>query len=100
MELSVTNNLPVPIIIENISIMNSDDNSVIGEFAPSTQLSIPPYDSAKVDFPLENKQVRSQLKVAGDISTNGSNGQIVSIPNGAGIKSTLRFTNFILDRVQ
>ncbi len=99
MELTVSNNLPVPIVLENISIMNSDDHSVIGQFPSSTQLSIPPFDSAKVELPLDNKQVRSQLKVSGDVSTNGSNGEIISVPIGAGIKSTLRFTDFILDRV-
>ncbi|MEN8192407.1 MAG: hypothetical protein ABFS12_06290 [Bacteroidota bacterium] len=99
LELTVNNNLPVPIEFSNIIIRNIGDNSIVAQFPPSTRFVIQPFDSSQVILPINDEHVTSQLKVEGDFTTEGSNGEIVHIPTGAGLTVSLRFTDFILDRV-
>ncbi len=99
LELSVNNNLPVPIEFSNIKIKNSNDDSIVAEFPPSLVVIVPPFDSSQVLLPVTDKHVTESLKVEGNFNTEGSNGEIITIPVGAGIAVSLRFMDFILDRV-
>ncbi|VAX21210.1 hypothetical protein MNBD_IGNAVI01-2017, partial [hydrothermal vent metagenome] len=98
MELTVNNNMPVPIELSNIIIKNSIDGSIIGEHSVSPAV-VAPYDSVKINFPLADKHVSDTLEVEGTVSSDGSNGEIVTIPEDANILISLRFTDFILDKV-
>lgn len=99
LELNIHNNLPVPIELRNILIKNSTDNSTVVELPTSSVVIVSPFDSSKVSLPIADKHITDRLNVEGDISTNGSNGEIVTIPVGAGISVSLRFTDFILEKV-
>jgi len=98
-ELTVKNNLPVPIEFKDIKIKNSIDDSIVAEFPPSSVVVVLPFDSSQVLLPIADKHITDRLKVEGNIYTEGSNGQIVTVPIGAGITVSLRFTDFVLDRV-
>lgn len=98
MELSVSNNMPVPIELSNITIKNSIDGSIIGEHS-SSPVVVDPYDSVKINFPLADKHVTDKLEVEGTVSSEGSNGEIITIPENANAIISLRFTDFILDKV-
>jgi len=99
MEIRVNNNLPVPIELREIKIKNSVDDVIIAEFPPTPATIIPSFDSTIVSLPLSNKQISANLKVEGILITQGSGGELVTIPIGAGISFSLRFTDFILNKV-
>ena len=98
MEMNVKNNMPFPIELSNIIIKNSTDGSIIGEYT-GTPITVAPYDSTRINFSLANKHVNKILEIEGTVSSEGSNGETIPIPEDSHILISLRFTDFVLDRV-
>ncbi len=98
MEMNIKNNLPIPIELSDLIIKNSLDGSIIGEYR-DTPIVIAPYDSTRINFSLANKHVNKILVIEGTVTSEGSNGETIPIPEDSHIFISLRFTNFILDRV-
>ncbi len=98
MEMNINNNMPVPIELSNIIIKNSTDGSIVGEYTGSP-IVVAPYDSTNINFSLANKHVNDILEIEGSVSSEGSNGETIPIPEDAHLLVTLRFTDFILDKV-
>lgn len=98
MEMNINNNMPVPIELSNIIIKNSTDGSIVGEYTGSP-IVVAPYDSVRFNFPLANKHVNNILEIEGIVSSEGSNGETIPIPEDAHLLITLRFKDFVLSKV-
>jgi len=92
--LIFTSNLPIENDINSLIIKNKADGSVVVQ--SSTVIVIPANGSNQVSFPLAGKTVRNSLEIVVEMSSPGSNGNVVTFPQDSKTTITASIGSFTL----
>jgi len=92
--LTFESNLPIENDVNSLIIRNKADGSVV--IQSSTVIVIPSNGSNQVSFPLAGKTLKNSLEIVVEMSSPGSNGNIVTFPQDAKTTITADIGSFSL----
>lgn len=98
LDLSLKNVMPVNIVLSGCVLENTSDKSVIGEIA--SNITITPGNTITIPVPLKSGvTISNSLAFRGSLSTPGSGGNFVTIPDRS-IDISASFNNLAVNEVQ
>lgn len=99
LELHFDNNNGVTITINSVTFRNSNTGAVIPQLTSNSPLTIPQGQRGTIILPLAGSVVPKSLTIDLVISSPGSGGSFVTLPNNAGTGVEAQFANFTLSQV-
>lgn len=99
LELHFDNNNGVTITINSVSFKNTATGVVIPQLTSNTPLNIPQGQRGTIVFPLAGAVVPKGMSIDIVLSSPGSGGSIITLPNNAGTGVVAQFTSFTLSQV-
>lgn len=97
--LSFFNNNGVQITINSITFRNAGTSAVIPQLSSSDPLNIPSGQTGVKNLPLAGARVPKNLRIEIVISSPGSGGSVITLPQNAGTSISVSFQNFEISEI-